>query len=195
MKKDNYIDLSDIKEDELDKTSTFTDLMSRSQRRAHEKEKRKRRTELEDENIVFNSICDNETIILEDNIDSDINEINNTITDTIEIKENEIENGNIEKEDENEETYKKNKIGFSILTGLFTLGSIGYYIYLTLYTNLLLRRKFFISESFISVCIILLFCINNISKKKIYKISSVFIYIFIVLFIILNILIKFKYIK
>lgn len=195
MKKDNYIDLSDIKEDELDKTSTFTDLMSRSQRRAHEKEKRKRRTELEDENIVFNSICDNETIILEDNIDSDINEINNTITDTIEIKENEIENGNIEKEDENEETYKKNKIGFSILTGLFTLGSIGYYIYLTLYTNLLLRRKFFISESLILVCIILLFCINNISKKKIYKISSVFIYIFIVLFIILNILIKFKYIK
>lgn len=195
MKKDNYIDLSDIKEDELDKTSTFTDLMSRSQRRAHEKEKRKRRTELEDENTILNSNDDNETITLEDNIYSDTNVINNTITDTIEFKKEEIDNSNIEKEDENEETYKKNKIGFSILTGLFTLGGIGYYIYLTLYTNLLLRRKFFISESLILVCIILLFCINSISKKKIYKISSVFIYIFIVLFIILNILIKFKYIK
>ena len=37
MKKDNkrYIDLSDIKDDELDKTGSFTDLMSRTEKKAH----------------------------------------------------------------------------------------------------------------------------------------------------------------
>ena len=30
VKKERYIDLSDIKDDELDKTGSFTDLMSRS---------------------------------------------------------------------------------------------------------------------------------------------------------------------
>lgn len=46
MKDERIIDLSDIKEDDLDKTSTFTDLMSRSERREYKKEK-----ELEDKKI------------------------------------------------------------------------------------------------------------------------------------------------
>ena len=32
-KKENLIDLSDIKDNELDKTASFTDLMSRSERK------------------------------------------------------------------------------------------------------------------------------------------------------------------
>ena len=42
-KKDHFIDLSDIKENELDKTATFTDLLSRS-----EKKERQRRKEDEE---------------------------------------------------------------------------------------------------------------------------------------------------
>ena len=35
--REKIIDLSDIKEDELDKTASFTDLMSRSERRKRKK--------------------------------------------------------------------------------------------------------------------------------------------------------------
>lgn len=46
MKKDNkrYIDLSDIKDDELDKTGSFTDLMSRTEKKAHERMKEEEKT-------------------------------------------------------------------------------------------------------------------------------------------------------
>lgn len=40
--KERLIDLSDIKDDELDKTASFTDLMTRSERKKREKEKEKR---------------------------------------------------------------------------------------------------------------------------------------------------------
>lgn len=36
---ERYIDLSDIKDNDLDKTASFTDLMSRSERRLREKKK------------------------------------------------------------------------------------------------------------------------------------------------------------
>lgn len=46
MKKDNnkYIDLSDIKDDELDKTGSFTDLMSRTEKKEHERMKEEEKT-------------------------------------------------------------------------------------------------------------------------------------------------------
>ena len=46
MKKDKerYIDLSDIKDDELDKTASFTDLMSREEKKRRKRIKEEEKT-------------------------------------------------------------------------------------------------------------------------------------------------------
>lgn len=40
----HYVDLSDIKEDDLDKTASFTDLMSRSEKKERERIKEEEKT-------------------------------------------------------------------------------------------------------------------------------------------------------
>lgn len=179
MKKDNLIDLSDIKENELDKTSSFTDLMSRSQRKAYEKDKKKQEQDKNEIEIKDNKI--------------DVEEYKEIFEDTEEIKE---VKKNIPKEEviEYEDNFKP-KIINTIFTGLLSISCIGYYIYLILFTDILMRRKFFICESGIIAAIILLLCINSVGKKLLNKLTIIFIYIFILAFIAINILIKLDIVK
>ncbi len=46
--KERYIDLSDIKDDDLDKTGSFTDLMSRSELKKHNRKKEEQTQELKE---------------------------------------------------------------------------------------------------------------------------------------------------
>lgn len=200
MKKDSNIDLSDIKENELDKTSSFTDLMSRSQRKAHEKSKKNieknqiKEVKQESPN-EFSISTDKAKLRIKVNDGSNVDEKKDILDKK--IVNNKLENEEIKKSylDDDDFDEEKAKIGLSIFGGLLTLGSIGYYIYLILYTDILLRKKFFIVESVILIFIIFFICINSIGNKKISKLSLVFAYICILAFIALNILIKLNYVK
>ena len=44
MNKKHYVDLSDIKENDLDNTASFTDLMSRSEKLEHKRKKEEEQT-------------------------------------------------------------------------------------------------------------------------------------------------------
>lgn len=196
MKRSSSIDLSDIKENELEKTSSFTDLMSRSQRKAHEKSKK---------NVVKNEIKEvKQESPNEFSISTDKAKLRIKVNDGSNTNDTNDKNATNNKQEKKEIKYeylnedldeKKAKIGLSIIGGLLTIGSIGYYLYLILCTDILLRKKFFIIESVIIIFIIFSICVNSIGNKKISKVFLLFAYLFIILFIALNILIKLNYIK
>lgn len=196
MKKNSkrYIDLSDIKEEDLDKTSSFTDLMSRSERR-----KRK----IEKENEIFN----NKT----DELNNTLNDIEDMITEkkkstkdlTIELEKakNEYRKELIDKEYQNEneenlaktqileltrqmkfnfeetkkENNKKKKKGISILNiaGEINLLCIGYYIYLLTFTNYQDDQKNYLISGGMIVLLVLLFGLSVVTNKKVSKFFNI----------------------
>jgi len=153
LDKERYIDLSDIKEEELDKTVSFTDLMSRNdkKRRAREKKLEKQ----QNENLVKV-----EKIEKEENVDDIEEMLDERKKSTAELskqlekakkeinKKNTNEEDNITKtqvleftrqmkynfEETAEENVKNKKKGISPLNviGEVNLLCIGYYIYLLL---------------------------------------------------------------
>ena len=77
--KERLIDLSDIKDDELDKTASFTDLMTRSERKKREKEKKKNIENIKiDKDITNDNIVDNLNI---ENV-SDVENIEEVLSQT-----------------------------------------------------------------------------------------------------------------
>ena len=178
------IDLSDIKENDLDKTSSFTDLMSRSERKMRKRQ------------------------LMEKTIDNDIDNNNNDIEDMIEEKKrstkdltlefekakdeykNKAEKKDIEEdfgktqileltrqmkfnlEETKKENTSKNKKGISLLNiiGTFNLLCIGFYIYLLVFTNYQDDELNYIITGGIIVLLVLLFGLSVVTNKKASKV-------------------------
>lgn len=183
MKK-NKIDLSDIKEEELDKTSSFTDLMSRRERKNYLKEK---------ENI--------------DSIEKIINEKKNDVKEILkEEKEKTKKVKNSEKAKDNdtileltrsmkfnfdevkEENNNTKKKVFSKLNiiGEINLLCIGYYIYLLTFTNYQDVKDNYILNGGLIVLLVLLFGMSVVTSKKIRKVFMFINLITIIAFIAFN---------
>ena len=188
------IDLSDIKENDLEKTTSFTDLMSRSERKNRTIEK----------NI--------EKDIIKDDIEDMIDEKKKNTGDlTIELEQIKKRSKKyIDDYDEElsktqileltrqmkynfEETKKENEIkkknGLSILNiiGEVNLLCIGYYIYLLVFTNYQDKKLNYIATGSIIVLLVLLFGLSIVTRKKLSKFFNILNILAIISFIAFNI--------
>ena len=191
------IDLSDIKEMDLDKTSSFTDLMSRSERKSRKKEK-------DEDEFLNTSNNDIEEMIQEKKKST------KDLTLELEKAKNEYQKQIAEKADEDlgktqileltrqmkfnfEETKKENndkkKKGISVLNiiGEVNLLCIGYYIYLLVFTNYQDIELNYMITGGIIVLLVLLFGLSVITNKKISKFFNILNILTIIIFIGFNI--------
>lgn len=176
------IDLSDIKENDLEKTSSFVDLMSRSERR-------KRQLEKEGNNIEF---ANND---IEDMIEERKRSTKDLTIELEKIKrkesEEKLENTQIleltrqMKFNVKENIKEERKKGYNYITfiGTFILIALTYFIYSLLFTSYLDNKMFLLIDSGIILLMFLLFGITILTTKKNNKFLSV-----------LNLLILFGYI-
>ena len=205
--KERFIDLSDIKEDELDKTASFTDLMSRSERRKREKEKKKKnideiniedtKIEKKDNNVDLNinniSEVESTEEILEET--KQYEDLTKTIDKDIDVKDN-VFKKEVSYDDYDEfDLENKNGNGLIITMGLFLLISVGIFIYSIVFTDNLDKNKFLVIDSIVISSMYFLFGLSIISGKRFSKFLSVFNYLIFILFTLFNVLITLNYIK
>ena len=188
------IDLSDIKENDLDKTSSFTDLMSRSERR-------KRLLEKEDKTAEINN----------NDIEDMVEERKRTTKDlTIELekinkKEREVKLENTQileltrqmKFNVKENIKEERKKGYNYITfiGIFILIALTYFIYSLLFTSYLDNEKFLLIDSAIILLMFFLFGITLITTKKNNKFLSALNFLIIIIYIAFNMLNVLGYLK
>ncbi len=213
--KERLIDLSDIKDDELDKTASFTDLMSRSERKKREKEKKKKIDEsnnnIEDENNFETNNDDNIDKKLEINNISEVEstekileetkqyeDLTKTIDKDIDIKDNVFKKEIAYNHDDDDDEFDEEKSfgsGLIITMGLFLLISTGIFIYSIIFTNNLDKNKFLIIDSIILTSMYFLFGLSIITNKKFGKFLSIINYLAFISFIAFNVLLTLNYIK
>lgn len=174
----NKIDLSDIKETDLDKTSSFTDLMSRSERK-----KRKIEKEYNEEKIN-DDLNDIEEMVKEKkkstaDLTKELEKAKTEYTKGI-IKEDKEENlgktqileltrqmkFNFEETKEENNKKKKNGISFLNIIGITNLLCIGYYIYLLTLTNYQDNKDNYLITGGIIVLLVLLFGLSVVTGRK-----------------------------
>ena len=182
------IDLSDIKAKDLDETSSFSDLMSRSER-LHKNssdiddminEKRKSSNKLKEELEIASkeyktSIKEEKKEDLEDNLGkTQIMELTRIMKFNFEEKK--------------EENSKKKKHGISPLNvvGELNLLCIGYYIYLLAFTNYQDIEIRYMINGGIIVLMVLLFGLSVVTSKKTSKFFHIINILTIISFIIYN---------
>ena len=184
------IDLSDIKENDLDKTASFTDLMSRSERKNRKLEKHEQSNDIEDMIEERKRSTKDLTIELENakneykkQVFSEKNEDLGK-TQILEITRQMKFNFD-EKKKENAKNKKK---GISILNiiGEINLLCIGYYIYLLVFTNYQDDKSNYIITGGIIVLLVLLFGISIVTNKKISKFFNILNILAIIVFIVFN---------
>lgn len=182
------IDLSEIKENDFDKTSTFRDLMSKKERKKFSsskddieemiEEKRKKDTELKEELIKAQKEY-------KEKIEKEEPEEKITKTQILELTRQMKFNF----EENKEENTQKKKYGFSPLNivGILNLICIGCYIYLLAFTNYQDTASIYILNGCIIVILVLLFGISVVTSKKVSKFFYILNILFIISFIIFNI--------
>lgn len=169
------IDLSDIKENDLDKTSSFTDLMTKKEKKTREK--------------YINDFDDIEDMISEKkkstkDLTEDIKKIKKELITKDEDKEENFGKTQILEltrqmkfnfEETKEENNNKKKKGISVLNiiGEINLFCIGYYIYLLVFTSYQDNQKAYLITGSIIVLLVLLFGLSVITRKKISKIFNI----------------------
>ena len=188
------IDLSDIKEFDLDKTSSFTDLMSRSERR-----NRLRQKELNSE-IEFTKTNNND---IEEMID-ERKKSTKDLTTQLEKARNEYKN--IEnKEDDisktqileltrqmkfnlNDNIKEERKKGYNYITfiGIFILIALAYFIYSLLFTNQLDNEMFLLINCGIILLMFLLFGITLLTTKRNNKFLAILNFLILLVYIAFN---------
>ena len=170
MKKN--IDLSDIKEKDIDKTSTFTDLVSRAERKKREK------SSGDDIEIMLNEKNKNNSLEKENDEELSKTQI---LELTRQMKFNFEEN--------KKKNVSKKEKGISILNviGEVNLLCIGYYIYLLVFTNYQDDRNSYIITGGIIVLLVLLFGLSVVTRKKLSKFFNILNILAIFLFIAFNI--------
>ena len=172
------LDLSDIKNDDLDKTSSFVDLMSRKERKKHNLKK-----------IDENLDNDFEEMIQEKKRSTkDLTKDLEKVKDEVKKEENYSKKENDEEvsktqileftrqmkynfEEQREENVMKKKKGISPLNviGEVNLLCIGYYIYLLAFTNYQDNKDNYFITGGIIILLVLLFGFSVITPKKISK--------------------------
>lgn len=193
--KSKKIDLSDIKEYDLDKTSSFTDLMSRSERknRQLEKEIENKITKPESDDIL--DMVDEKKKSTKDltiELEKAKDEFNKSYKDEEELGKTQIleitrqMKFNFEKN--KDENAKKKKNGISVLNiiGEINLLCIGYYIYLLVFTNYQDDKTNYLINGGIIVLLVLLFGISIVTGKKASKFFNVLNILAILSFICFN---------
>ena len=192
------IDLSDIKEYDLDKTSSFTDLMSRSERRSRLKQK-----ETDQQlNTIKSSRNDIEEMIEErkrstKDLTIELEKIKNK------EKEEKLENTQIleltrqMKFNLNDNVKEERKKGYNYITfiGIFILIALVYFIYSLIFTNYLDNEKFLLIDSGIILLMFFLFGITLVTTKKNNKFLSVLNLLILIGYIIFNALNILGYLK
>lgn len=194
------IDLSDIKENDLDKTSSFTDLMTRSERR-------KRKIEKEEESFINSDNNDIEDMVEERK--------RSTKDLTIELEKAKKEyNKTNDKEEElgntqileltrqmkfnlNENIKEERKKGYNYITfiGVFILIALAYFIYLLIFTNYLDNEMFLLINGGIILLMVLLFGISILTTKRNNKFLSVLNFLILIGYIVFNVLTVLGYLK
>lgn len=190
------IDLSDIKENDLDKTSSFTDLMTRKEKKSREK--------------VKDSFDDIEEMISEKkkstkDLTVDLEEAKKEykkefIDDAYKPEDKEENIGKTQIleltrqmkfnfEEKKEENNKNKKKGMSVLNiiGEINLLCIGYYIYLLVFTNYQEKQQNYLINGSIIVLLVLLFGLSVITGKKTSKVFNVLNILAIIGFITFNV--------
>lgn len=206
MKKDNkrFIDLSDIKEDDLDKTSSFTDLMTRSERKMRKKQKeleQKENVEAENKDDIESMVEERKksTKDLTIELEKAKEEYNNSLnkksledgkeesiskTQILELTRQMKFNFNENKEENNK--IKKRGISFLNIIGEINLLCIGYYIYLLVFTNYQEEQQNYLINGGLIVLLVLLFGISVVTNKKVSKFFNVINILAIIGFIVFN---------
>ena len=200
--KNNKLDLSDIKENDLDNTSSFVDLMTRSERKKRAIKKQKELKEIlfeEEKNKVKNEKKDKKrkeqlNKIAKSGID-DKPKVKLENTTKLKNLKNEVTTSmydNLEDNINNTNTDSKYGIGNIMVIGIFIIASLIYYIYSILFTNLQTDDTYLLIEGLIILAMITFFCISIICGKILYRILSILNYLIFIGFIIFNLLLIFK---
>ena len=196
--REKIIDLSDIKEDELDKTASFTDLMSRSERKKRRKEKEEKiyYEEVEENNDQNNhSNEEMENVSELENIEEVLEKTEKyeNLTKDIENKIDSMEDETVEIfEDDNDNNYGS---GMMIASGLFLIISTFIFLYVILFTDYLNKQTFLYVDIISLLSMYFIFSISIIASKKVSKILSIIIYLTFIYFTVFNTLLLLNYIK
>lgn len=198
--KNKKIDLSDIKDNDLDKTSSFTDLMSRTERKKRKLEKEqyidKTNDNLNDIEEMINE-KKKSTADLTKELEKAKKEYNK---DFINKEKDEEENlgktqileltrqmkFNFEETKEENNKKKKNGISFLNIIGILNLLCIGFYIYLLTFTNYQDNPNNYLITGGIIVLLVLLFGLSVISGRKVRKVFNILNFLTILAFISFN---------
>lgn len=174
------IDLTDIKDNDLDKTSSFSDLMSRS-------EKKLRKLEKENNNDIEEMVKEKKrsTKDLTKDLEKIKKEEDLGKTQILELtrqmkfnfEETKKENSNV----------KKNGITLLNVIGISNLLCIGYYIYLLTFTNYQDTESNYLIIGGLIVLLVLLFGLCVVTNKKAHKFFKILNILAILAFIGFNI--------
>ena len=177
------LDLSDIKENDLDKTSTFTDLMTRTERKNRKKEK--------EENILETNNNDIEDMIEEKkkstkdltiDLEKAKQEYKKEINKDEELGKTQIleltrqMKFNFEETKKENSTNKKNGVTLLNIIGITNLLCIGYYIYLLTFTNYQDSQTSYLITGGLIVLLVFLFGLSVVTNKgasKFFKILNI----------------------
>ena len=207
--KERYIDLSDIKDDDLDKTGSFTDLMSRSELKKHNRKKEEQTQELkeilnidddekldkkkkkkilkEEKKLEKKAIKEIKEEIENDTIEEDDDLKNLSKTQKLLDLTNEIKLSMLNNVDENiKDEKKKFKIGNLIFMDILIIISLAYYIYSILFTNVQKNQLYILIGGVIILLMIMLFCISAVTGKKVSTFFSIINYLVFISFILFN---------
>ena len=214
--KERYIDLSDIKENDLDNTASFTDLMSREEikkrKKIQEEEKTQELKEIlmndEDKKRLKKEKKKKEKKIAKEEKRLEktaIKELNNksednTLLDDEDLKDitktqrfldltNEIKVSMLNNVDENiKPKEKKLSIGNIVISDIIIIISLAFYIYSILFTNYQNNELYLLIGGLIILAMIMFFCISTISGRILSKIFSVLIYLVFIGYIMFNLI-------
>lgn len=178
------VDLSIIKENDLDKTATFTDLLSRKERKQHKKNK-----DLDDQ------LLDNSIEFKTEELSSQIAE-NKTVELTEKERKKIIAEAKLEEEPKEEIIEKPikehNNIFNTILISLFIITFIGLFVYTIIYTDFLSKELYLLIDGALLMLLVFNYCLMTISKKNACIFFTIINYLTILGIISFNSLIYFK---
>ena len=214
--KERYIDLSDIKENDLDNTASFTDLMSREEIKKRKKIKEEEKTQelkeilmndedkkrLKKEKKKKEKMIAKEEKRLEKTAIKEFNDKSkkNTLMDDEDIRDitktqrfldltNEIKVSMLNNVDENiKPKEKKFSIGNIVISDIIIIISLAFYIYSILFTNYQNNELYLLIGGLIILAMIMFFCISTISGRILSKIFSVLIYLLFIGYILFNLI-------
>lgn len=176
------LDLSDIKENDLDKTSTFTDLMTRTERKARKNEKEDFLKSNNNDIIDMVEERKKSTKDLTIDLEKAKKEYKREISKDEELGKTQILELTRQMKFNFEETKKENiikkKNGVTLLNiiGITNLLCIGYYIYLLVFTNYQDSQINYLITGALIVLLVFLFGLSVVTNKgtsKFFKILNI----------------------